>query len=354
MAECISRALAKGRALGALAACAAVIPAPAPAHTDLANGQPLWTAWHLSPELSVGTALLAVIYVKGWRRELARPKCIGRRLTYFLGLTALFLAVQSPLDALSGHLFAAHQVEHMLLRAVAPMLLVIAQPQGTLSRGLTATLGHDAVKHLLRSAALRRTFGVLGRPAVAVLLFVGAHGFWMLPTYHDEAVLNPLVHETWHASLLLTGLLFWSRVLDPRRCPPATRFGARIAMVWCGVLANVALGAFLAFKDTTAYAAYDHLSPLWNPSALADEQQGALILWIPGSMMLVLGAVLVLRLWAREEERAVRRTRSRQGAVCRTASDQPFSGSTFAPTSRSVRQPLHNRFNRAAKGACQP
>ena len=44
------------------------------------------------------------------------------------GLAALFLALISPLDALSGALFAAHMVQHLLLILVAAPLLVLGRP----------------------------------------------------------------------------------------------------------------------------------------------------------------------------------------------------------------------------------
>jgi putative membrane protein len=59
-----------------------------------------------------------------------------RHLAFFGGLAALFIALQSPIEPISDHLFVAHQVEHMLLRTGAPMLLMLAAPQAALLRGL--------------------------------------------------------------------------------------------------------------------------------------------------------------------------------------------------------------------------
>jgi putative membrane protein len=62
------------------------------------------------------------------------------------------------------------------------------------------------------------------------------------------------------------------------------------------ILPQVVLGAVLFFAPASLYPVYSLCGRAFNHlSELADQQLGALILWIPGSMMSVVAAILVMR-----------------------------------------------------------
>ena len=62
------------------------------------------------------------------------------------------------------------------------------------------------------------------------------------------------------------------------------------------------MGPTRRFRYRSTTPAYEELSSLGLP-ALADERLGGLIQYVPGSMMLVLGVILVLRGWSHREWR---------------------------------------------------
>ena len=87
-----------------------------------------WSVWPLTPGITLAILLVAYIYIAGQRHSAnsANSDHQGlRHFAFFGGLAALFLALQSPIEPISDHLFVVHQVEHMLLRTVAPMLLMV-------------------------------------------------------------------------------------------------------------------------------------------------------------------------------------------------------------------------------------
>ncbi|HTF45116.1 MAG TPA: cytochrome c oxidase assembly protein, partial [Terriglobales bacterium] len=91
---------------------------------------------------------LALIYSRGWRLLNAeRPhKYTARRLLAFTcGLTTVFVALASPIDAFAGFLLEAHMVQHLLLIMVAPPLLWLGQPVLPLLRGLPGWLFKDVL-----------------------------------------------------------------------------------------------------------------------------------------------------------------------------------------------------------------
>jgi putative membrane protein len=263
--------------------------------------------WQLEPEIVAGLLIGATFYVSGVRRGTFGKW--WRHVLFFGGLAALALALLSPIEPLADHVFAIHQIEHMLLRSIGPMLLLLSQPQAALMRGMPDLLRRRVVGRLVGSPMVRKTFGFLSRPFVATFLFVGVSWFWMIPRWHDIAILNEAIHYTWHVTLLITGLFFFSVIFDPRSPPSGARLGTRLVMFWCAAMGNIILGAFLTFKTMPLYHAYDVTGRMFGLGAITDEQIGGLTMWIPGCMMFALSAILILHRWGVDEERADERRR---------------------------------------------
>src|SRR5262245_9756325 len=73
------------------------------------------------------------LYARGLRRlwaraDAGRPQLRQRALYFGAGLLTVAVALESPLDDLSGSLFFAHMVQHLLLIAVAAPLVVLGAP----------------------------------------------------------------------------------------------------------------------------------------------------------------------------------------------------------------------------------
>lgn len=282
----------------------------------------LWTDWPITPGITLSLLASAWLYVAGQRDAGAatadRPGA-RHHLAFFGGLAAIFLALQSPIDPLADHLFVVHQIEHMLLRTGGPMLLMLAAPQAALMRGLPSWVRRRVLAPLLGNPIVR-ALGILGQPAIATVLFVGTTYFWMIPRYHDLAIIDEPVHYLWHTTLLITGLIFFWRLLDTRPYPLSASLGVRLCMFWFASMGNILLGSYLSFKHGVLYHAYDAMGRYWlSPSV--DEQFGGLTMWIPGSMMFAATSMLMIYRWARQEERAVAR---RQGTGMATLTIEEF------------------------------
>src|SRR5581483_7510554 len=104
-------------------------------HVFAHPGQPLaphdlWTAWNIDLTLLIPLALAAWVYLWGmrnvWQRAgVGRGISVQRGLCFLGASLALVVALVSPLDALSGVLFSAHMVQHLILILVAAPLLVL-------------------------------------------------------------------------------------------------------------------------------------------------------------------------------------------------------------------------------------
>lgn len=290
------------------AGLAAFAPAAALAHGDeIHSGEAIMAMWRLEPEIVLGLLIAAALYTAGVRR--GAPTRWWRQALFFGGLAALGLALLSPIEPLADHVFLMHQVEHMLLRTIGPMLILLSQPQAALMRGMPDWLRRGAVGPLVANPNVRRAFAMVGNPVVATILFIGVSWFWMVPRWHDIAILDEPIHYMWHVSLLVTGLFFFWTIFDPRPAPAGPRLGTRLMMFWCAAMGNIILGAFLTFKSVPLYHAYDVMGRMFGLDPMTDEQMGGLTMWIPGCMMFALSVLLILHRWGMDEQRAEDRRR---------------------------------------------
>jgi putative membrane protein len=67
------------------------------------------------------------------------------------------------------------------------------------------------------------------------------------------------------------------------------------------------LGVVLAFATTAFYSYYTAVPRLWGIDVVTDQRIGGLIMWVPGSMMFIVAAlIMVFRLFGKEKERSLR------------------------------------------------
>jgi putative membrane protein len=272
---------------------------------DHRDGTIDWNVWLFEPAVIVPTLLVALVYAAGIgrRRTIDDPVRKWRHLAFGAGLLSLFLALESPLDTMAEHLFSMHQVQHLMLRMIAPMLIALAAPQATLISGLTAGLRRGGLAPVLSNAVLQRIFRFLVHPAVATFLFVAALYVWQVPRYHNAALLDDTIHDIMHVTMLAAGLLFWWRIFDIRPAPGGLRYGTRLMMLWIAILTQIALGAYTTLKSESLYPAYDVVGRLFDMRPLADEALGGFIIWVPSAMMCLAAAVVVIHMWGTHETR---------------------------------------------------
>jgi putative membrane protein len=256
---------------------------------------PVWNRWDFSPGIALPLAVLTALYLAGLARRRARRGGSGaaRDAAFFGALLAVFTALESPLDALSEHLFWVHQIQHLLLAMLTPILVMLAMPQAVLIAGLPLLLRHRLLPRLITWAPLRIAFGALTHPAVATLLLMAAMDVWQIPRVHDAALHDGTLHDWMHVSMLAAGLLFWWRVLDSRPPPVGASYLVRLWMLEIAWMMDSFVGAYLLSKETVLYTAYDHLGLATSP--LADEAVGGIVIWLGETVAYVSAGVLIAR-----------------------------------------------------------
>lgn len=256
----------------------------------------LWQRWRIEPAVLVLVVVSGALYAVGIRR-LWRRAGTGHVVSafgvaaFYAGLLTLLVALCSPLDALADTLFSAHMVQHVILIAVAPPLLVLGIPTLPLMWGLP----HDARVAVGRAWKASR-LGVLGhtlvRPVPALVLHTLALWLWHLPGPYATALANPAVHALEHACFFTTALLVWWVAIRPvGRRSSDTAWG--ILVLIGTFVSSGALGAILTFSDTPWYYAQSVGAGAWGLSALQDQQLAGLIMWIPAGFAYIIGILAI-------------------------------------------------------------
>ncbi len=264
------------------------------------------TAWRLTPEVTLGAMLILAVYIRGMRRR-SRSGQGWRHVCFVVAVLMIFLSLQSPIDPIAERLFWMHQVQHMLLRIVGPLVAMIAQPQGTLIAGLPRLVRRRLLRPVMRSGTLRLVFRVMSKPAPVFIVFVGSLYFWQVPQIHNEALVNEPLHYLMHATMLAAGLLFWAAIFDPRDPPKGMSHRVRLLLLLGTVLSNMLLGSTTVLTTEVIYGAYDIQGRLFGVDPLTDEGIGGFLIWMPSSMMSLAAILVTLSLWNKAEERHLTR-----------------------------------------------
>lgn len=249
--------------------------------------------------------LIGAVYERGARRRatIERPVSTVRRAMFVTGIVSFLLSIEWPFADWEHELFSAHQIGMLVARLIAPILIVASRPAGLLIAGLPRPVRRGLLKPGLSHPAVRRAWRVAATPPVTLALYVATLYFWEIPALQADAIGQPAAGLAMHFSLLLTGLLFWSRVFERRPAPHAPAHGWRLMMILIAVLSQVLLGAYLTVKGAIYYPAYAPGQHLAAMPAILDEQTGGFMIWVPSSFLSLLALIVAIDRWGRHETR---------------------------------------------------
>ena len=267
-------------------------------------------SWAFGAVAAMAIAAVYVVYRNGARSNLARLSATTPEAHALFGggMAIMALGLLPPIASTAGHLYWMLQVQTLLLRFVAPMMIMLAAPGANLIAGLPERWRQhfpvrDDDPFFMDDDVPKGAFAFLARPSVATFLFIGGFTFWQIPACLDAAVLHPAFAVVMVLTFTASALLFWWRTLDPRSPPLGPGYAARLAMLVLATLTQIGLGAYLTVKTTVLYSAYDTVGRLFHTPALTDETLGGATVWVPGSIICVLAAIAIIHLWAKHETR---------------------------------------------------
>lgn len=237
--------------------------------------------WPLDPTVYLG--LVALWLGHAW---LGRGREPGRiRTLYFgLGLFALWLALETPVDTLSDHyLDSVHMVQHVLLALVAPPLLLLGLSQPMAAR-LAAVPGVSAVTE----------------PAPAQLLAAGIMIAWHLPVLYNATLNSEGLHVVEHLMFIASGLLFWWPLIAATSAQSRWTLSApgKLLYLLVGTLPQDGIALVLSFSRVPFYDFYTHVPRLLPQlDVVTDQTLAGAVLMVLGKVSFLVVALVVFFRW---------------------------------------------------------
>lgn len=284
----------------------------------------LLLSWDVRFEILLPLTVLGALQFVGWRRLRRRGAqrfANGWRLaSYWTGLLLLIVALLSPIDVLSGQLFFMHMIQHLLLVMVVPPLLWLSGPFATGLWALPRPWRIQVGEWFQREGAIRQVLRMTTRPGLSWLLFVAVLFGWHDPAAYSMAQGDGLIHDLEHISFFGTAMLFWWRVVGAGpHIHGKNSLLSRIGYVLAVVPPNMFLGVAISLSESPIYTYYLSVPRLYGISVMDDQTMAGLIMWIPGSMMYIIAAlVLVARLFSDADRRNTDRQNNGERALRRT------------------------------------
>lgn len=243
-------------------------------------------SWPFEPWIFFSLLLTLAVYLNGWivlhERDQARWPT-WRPLAFLGGITAIFLALASPIDPFASFSLQIHMVQHLLLMMAAPPLLWLGAPFFPMMRGLPRPIRSYWIAPLFRLRWLRRCVEFLTHPVPALLLFTAATWAWHVPMVYELALRSPGLHHLQHFSFLITALIFWYPVIRPYPSRPRWSPWILIPYLVLADVQNTLLSAVLTFSDRPLYPFYVTGPRLGNLSPVEDQAAAGVLMWVPGS-----------------------------------------------------------------------
>jgi putative membrane protein len=257
----------------------------------------VWFEWNWEPSILLGLVLLTGFYLfatgpgRKWFNQ-AQPARPGQKAWFLGGVAILFLALVSPLDALSdGYLFTAHMWQHFMLAFLAPPSLLLGTPDWLL-------------RPLLKQPVLAWWLRLLTAPLLAFASFNIIFMVWHLPALYEATLHNNAFHISEHLLFMSSGVLNWWPVLSPLPELPRLSYPARMFYLFAEAIPTSVMGAFVTFPATVLYPTYANAPRILNLSPMEDQQFAGLIMWIPAAATYLVALSLVFMSWFSHEQAA--------------------------------------------------
>ncbi len=255
-----------------------------------------WSEWVLYPDFLVGWLVFGAAYLLfagPLRRHFpgSSPVPLWRIGSFAAGMLLMLVALQGPLHELSDFfLFSAHMIQHLLIMLVMPPFLLLGIPDWML-------------RPVLRVPGALPVAALLTGPVAAFLLVNLIFGVWHFPMPYDLMMRDHTVHKGMHLMIMAVGMILWWPVMSP--LPELPRIPGPVQMLYLFVLGipMMVVAVVIAFSDTHFYTWYAEAPRIFPLSELEDQRLGALIMWVPGALVMWLGITFTYFRWSRREIR---------------------------------------------------
>ena len=264
-------------------------------------GLPYLAPYIFNAPIFAGTLLAAFWYGRGLARCETRP-ARWRILAFYAGVAAIYFVGQTRFEYAAQHMFFLNRVQQTTFGVFAPFLIAFSWPRDVLAAGVPAGL----IRLCARPAA-RAVLRALRFPPVTIVVMLVTTDVWLIPVVNFASMINPPLYAFMNIAMILSGLLFWLVVLDPRpRAEAGYSFLTRMAAGFLPMFPQIAASSYIALTSTNLYNFYDLCGRLYpSVSPMKDQMLGGIIQWIPPGMLNTAVLFVLLHAVRKSEERQV-------------------------------------------------
>ena len=258
--------------------------------------QSAFAPWSISVPVTLALFFAAWVYLRGWLRLRSRiPNVISAwQLASFMnGVFAVWIVLGSLLRMFHHELLSFHMVDHVLLMAVAPPLLLLGSPFRSFVHGLPQSFGRNGLAGFLRWSPVQRLGGVIGHPMFCWLAATVALIGWHIPAAFELGMRSDAWHELEYACFFVTGLLFWWPVIRPWPNVARQPQWSIVLYLFFATLPCDALSAFLTFCGRVVYPCYLSGTHHFGISPLQDQESAGALMWVCVTFVYLLPAVMI-------------------------------------------------------------
>jgi cytochrome c oxidase assembly factor CtaG len=246
--------------------------------------------------VNISLALAALTYIRGWvlvRSIFPMHFHIYRLAAFMAGILAVGISIGSPVESWIHFSLTFHMVQHLLLMAVAPPLILLGAPALPLLWGLPQMIAHHVLISFLSWGVVKKIGRIITHPIICWLGASFALILWHIPAVFEQAMRWQWLHALERVSFFGTGLLFWWPVIQPWPSTPRWPHWFIPLYLFCATLPCDALSAFLVFCDRVVYSSYLHAPRALNISPLQDQDFAGALMWVTETVVLLVPAVIV-------------------------------------------------------------
>jgi putative membrane protein len=247
-------------------------------------------------QATLSLALAAWVYTRGWlliRLNRLVDASVWQLTAFMFGLSSLWIAIGSPLTAYQHELLSIHMVQHVLLMAVAPPLLLLGAPAAPLLYGLPWRSARRSVEWVLLSRSARSLQRLLTQPVLCWLAPVVALIGWHVPAGFELGMRSQGWHDFQIASFFVTGALFWTPVVCWQSPYATIQPWLMPLYLFAATLPCDALSAFLTFCNRVVYPSYLSAPRFLGVSALHDQQCAGALMWVSVTLIYLVPAAAI-------------------------------------------------------------
>ncbi|MDQ1406961.1 MAG: putative rane protein [Acidobacteriaceae bacterium] len=258
--------------------------------------QPEFAPWSISYSVTFALVFIACGYVRGWLRlRSTSPNLIlpWQLAAFMSGMFALWIVLGSPLRSLHHELLSIHMVDHVLLMAVAPPLILLGAAVRSFLHALPQRFLPEASAEFLPWFSAQPLGRILGNPIFCWLAAVIALIGWHIPAAFELAMRSNLWHEVEYATFFATGILFWWPVIHPWPSAAQSPRWSAVLYLFFATFPCDMLSAFLTFCDRVVYPSYLSGNQHFSISPLQDQEYAGALMWVCVTFIYLLPAVVI-------------------------------------------------------------